>query len=40
MDLVEELPDDYKPTDEVIKILQEKGYEVLDQFYESYKKNI
>lgn len=28
--LVQQLPDDYKPTDEVIKILQEKGYEVLD----------
>ena len=30
MDLAEQIPDDYKPTDEVVKILQEKGYEVLD----------
>lgn len=30
MDLVEEIPDDYKPTDDIIRLLEEKGYEVLD----------
>ena len=30
MDLAEELPDDYKPTDDIIKLLNRKGYEVLD----------
>ena len=28
--LVQEIPDDYKPTDDIIKLLNRKGYEVLD----------